>query len=132
MKKNFEKNHERRVAPKVLIIDNDAHLSGMLTRLLENRGYSPLRAVNTETALKTLSLVRVDAVLLDVVLGRENGWETLRRMREVSPVPIVLMTGVGVDEEMRGDATQLGAQGVLQKPFETADLIKLLGRLAPT
>lgn len=113
----------------VLVIDDNAQFSGMLARALTQGGYAPSTARTTGEALARLEAGGIDAVLLDIVLGDENGWETLRRLRELSAVPVLLMTGADVNEETVRDARALGAQGVLAKPFELPELFEGLERV---
>lgn len=113
----------------ILVVDDDAGIRHMVTRLLAGHSIGAVTAASTEEALKTLALGRVDAVLLDVTLGKENGWETLRHIRETSEVPVVMMSGSSMDVDACKDAVAMGAQGVLQKPFESQQLLNCLARL---
>jgi two-component system response regulator MprA len=113
----------------VLVVDDDESLRRMVARLLAADGYESVAVETTEDALKTLAGGRVDAVLLDCVLGQENGWEALRRIRELCPVPVVMMSGATMDGDARADALTMGAQAVLQKPFERHELLACLAAL---
>ena len=110
----------------ILVVDDDADVRHMLTRLLASHGMAAEAAGSTEETLKILAAKRLDAVLLDVTLGLENGWETLRHIRETSAVPVGMMSGSAMDEDARKDAVAMGAQGVLQKPFEPQALLDSL------
>lgn len=116
----------------ILVVDDDHDLRRMVTRLLTTRDIGSLAASDTQETLAALASGRVDAVLLDVVLGAENGWETLRRIREASAVPVVMMSGATMDEDTRKDALTLGAQAILAKPFESYELLNCLARLIGT
>src|SRR5437762_2634191 len=94
---------------RILVVDDDSDFSRMITRLLSSRGYDSLCAHTTEMARAACQDAPFDAVLLDLVLGRESGWETLRALKSLSRAPILLMTGGAVDGEMRLDAEVLGA-----------------------
>lgn len=113
----------------ILVVDDDENLRRMVSRLLESLGYAALTAPDTAAALETLRARPVDAVLLDVVLGAENGWEALRRMRDAGRVPVVMMSGATMDEDAQRDAAAMEAQGVLQKPFTSGDLADCLSGL---
>ena len=113
---------------RILVVDDDTDFLHMAARTLEKRGFSAIPVAGTQAALAALEQGRVDAVLLDVVLGRENGWETLRRLHESNPAPILLMSGA-VDDDMRIDAQKLGALGVIQKPFEWDSVIEKLSQV---
>lgn len=106
----------------VLVVDDDAILCRMLNRSLKSLGYQVEGCGTTALALQRLSAGGIDAVLLDLVLGQENGWETLRLIRQKGRVPVLLLTGALVTEEMAEDARLMGAQGVVMKPFEAAEL----------
>lgn len=109
----------------LLLIDDDPDLGRILGRLLEYRGFTVLLARTAEAALALLEK-KPDAILLDIVLGPDNGWDLLPRLRERTDRPIFVMTGAGADEEIRRDAIALGAQGVLAKPFNERDVIAAL------
>lgn len=113
----------------ILVVDDDEALRRMLTRQLASEGLECVAAETTEEALKTLAGGRVDAVLLDVVLGQENGWESLRRIREQGAVPVAMMSGATMDGDSLRDARTIGAQAVLQKPFERHELLACLAEL---
>lgn len=116
----------------ILVVDDDHDLRRMVSRLLDTHGIGSVAAADTSEALASLGSGRVDAVLLDVVLGAENGWETLRRIREGRAVPVVMMSGATVDEDTRKDALAMGAQAILAKPFESYELLNCLARLIGT
>lgn len=111
----------------ILVVDDDEELLRMTSRLLETLGYAALTAPDTAAALEALRSRSVDAVILDVVLGAENGWEALRRIRDAGQVPVVMMSGATMDEDAQRDADAMEAQGVLQKPFSSGDLADCLG-----
>lgn len=116
---------------RVLIIDDDPDFLRMAVRSLEKRGLDATPVDCTQAALAALAGGRVDAVFLDIVLGRENGWETLRQLHELSPVPILLMSGGDVDDEMQIDAEKLGGRGVVKKPVEWDRVMEILARIMP-
>lgn len=113
----------------ILVVDDDEPLRRMVGRMLASAGLEALTADNTAEALKSLGGGRVDAVLLDVVLGQENGWESLRRIREQGAVPVAMMSGATMDGDSLRDARTIGAQAVLQKPFERHELLACLAEL---
>ncbi|TBR18293.1 response regulator [bacterium] len=115
--------------PMILVVDDDPDVRRMVTRLLVLHDFGAVAAETTEEAVRALASGRIDAVLLDVVLGQENGWETVRRIRETSAVPVVMMSGATMDGDSHKDADVIGAQGVLQKPFESHELFDCLARV---
>ena len=110
----------------ILVVDDDENLRKMAVRLLASFGFSALAAADTAQTLNLLASERIDAVLLDVVLGGENGWETLRRIRLAGAVPVVMMSGATMDQDSEVDASAMEAQAVLQKPFGAQELLSCL------
>lgn len=114
---------------RVLIVDDEPNVSRMLERSLRIKGIEAVPVDSTKAARTMAALQNFDAVLVDVLLKSENGWDTLRLLREVCDAPILMMTGAEVTEEMRDDARALGAREVLQKPFGVDELLLLLRTL---
>ncbi|HAM36424.1 MAG TPA: hypothetical protein DEB40_06140 [Elusimicrobia bacterium] len=113
----------------VLIVDDDPNFTRMLARLLKSRGFDATVASTMEAARRLIGHNSADAILLDVVLGSENGWDVLGALRRLCRTPVVMMTGGPVDEETRIDARMLGASDVLGKPFSPAELCGVLERV---
>ena len=113
----------------ILVVDDETDLRRMICRMLTLHGFTAVGAETTAEALRALRSERVDAVMLDVVLGQENGWETLRLIREAGGVPFVMMSGATMDDDSQRDADVIGAQGTLQKPFESYELFDCLARV---
>src|SRR3954467_9118560 len=81
--------------PKVLLIDDDAALTGMLTEFLRTEGFETTAAFNgREGALAALD-PSLDAVILDVMMPDISGIETLQRIRSTSSVPVIMLTAKG-------------------------------------
>jgi two-component system KDP operon response regulator KdpE len=105
----------------VLIIDDDPTLVDLLSQSLKKAGYRVLGASNGIDGLQMLYKNRVDLVVLDVMMPRMDGWETCNRIRDISDVPVIMLTAK--DEE--ADALkgfQCGADDYVTKPFSFAEL----------
>jgi two-component system KDP operon response regulator KdpE len=105
----------------VLIIDDDLTLVDLLTQSLSKAGYRVLAASNGIDGLQMLYKSTVDLVILDVMMPRMDGWETCTRIRDISDVPVIMLTAK--DEE--ADALkgfQCGADDYVTKPFSFAEL----------
>jgi two-component system, OmpR family, KDP operon response regulator KdpE len=113
---------------RVLIVDDDPGMRRMLELTLKSYGLTPILAQNTQQALSRVAAA--DVILLDLALGQEDGWETLRMLREVAKTPVVIMSGSDVDDALRLDARTRGAQGIVQKPFDMDGLLSFIGELA--
>ncbi len=107
--------------PTVLMIDDDAHLVRLLSESLEGAGYQVLTAANGLEGLRQLYDGRPDIVILDVMMPRMDGWDTLRRIREMSDVPVIVLSARDAEpERLRG--FELGADDYVTKPFSLAEM----------
>ena len=107
--------------PTVLMIDDDANLTRLLSESLEGAGYRVLTAANGLDGLRELYSGRPDIVVLDVMMPRMDGWETLKRIREMSDVPVIVLTARD-DEPERLRGFDLGADDYVTKPFSLAEM----------
>jgi two-component system KDP operon response regulator KdpE len=106
---------------KILVIDDDRTLIELLAQKLESRGFEILTATRGKDGLKLAYENHPDLVVLDVMMPDMDGWETCRRLRELSDVPILLLTGkVSEEDVIRG--FQLGADDYVKKPFNLREL----------
>jgi DNA-binding response OmpR family regulator len=121
--------------PLVLMVDDDAELSGMVCELLEREGWSVHSVLTAGDGERALSQELPDAVLLDVMLPDANGFDVCRRWRAAHPgLGIVMLTARG-DPMDRVLGLEIGADDYLPKPFEPRELVArvraLLRRQAP-
>jgi DNA-binding response OmpR family regulator len=121
--------------PLVLMVDDDAELSGMVCELLEREGWSVHSVLTAGDGERALSQGLPDAVLLDVMLPDANGFDVCRRWRAAHPgLGIVMLTARG-DPMDRVLGLEIGADDYLPKPFEPRELVArvraLLRRQAP-
>jgi len=107
--------------PKVLIVDDDDDLRLLLTDILESEGYGVITASSGSEGLRSFHEQQPELVLLDVLMPVMDGWEVLERIREVSNVPILMLTAIhGVPSCVRG--LSRGADDYLVKPFHQDEL----------
>jgi DNA-binding response OmpR family regulator len=106
----------------VLVIDDDADIRGLLRELLERAGYEVAESSNGRDGLRTLYATSPDLVLLDVSMPELDGWGTLERIRDVSDVPVVMLTARTAElEKVRG--LKAGADDYVTKPFGRQELL---------
>src|SRR6266487_3219861 len=108
--------------PLVLIVDDDPQLRAMLGYALQLEGCRVEEAASGAEALRRLEQGEPDVVLLDVLMPELDGIETCRRIRERSPVPIIMLTALGRDEDIV-DGLQAGADDFCSKPVSLAQLV---------
>lgn len=120
---------------KILLIDDDDSLAMVVEVALVQAGCRVQRARNGLEGLQQLYRWRPDLVVLDVMMPRMDGWETCRRIREVSDVPILMLTAkAGAENELKG--LKGGADQYVTKPFLVSVLLArieaLLRRARPS
>jgi len=105
----------------ILMIDDDAALLRLTELNLTKAGYRFVSARHGISGLQMLESEKPAVVLLDITMPKLDGWETCRLMREVSDVPIILLTGRD-DEADKARGLDLGADDYLTKPFGFVEL----------
>lgn len=106
---------------KLLIIDDDMTLVDALGRYLRMAGYEVITAPDGLAGLQLLNQYRPDLVILDVMMPKLDGWETCKRIREVSSVPIIMLTARGQESDST-TGQHLGANDYITKPFSLKEL----------
>ena len=113
------------IATKVLMVDDDPKLCGLVQDYLEPLGYA-VDAVHTgPEGVEAVKLGDYRAVILDVMLPGMDGFEVLREIRRESEVPVLMLTGRG-EEADRVMGLELGADDYLPKTFSTRELLARL------
>ncbi len=106
----------------VLVVDDEKALRDFVRRNLEVRGYRVLTAANGLEALAIFERESVDLIILDLMMPHLDGLEMTRRLREVSTVPIIILSALG-EESDKVRAFDLGADDYLTKPFGVGELL---------
>ena len=107
---------------RVLVIDDDGDIRRLVVELLERAGHSVDQAENGRSGLRALHKTPPDLVVLDVSMPELDGWETLERIRDLSDVPVLMLTARGEElERVRG--LKAGADDYVVKPFGRQELV---------
>jgi two-component system, OmpR family, phosphate regulon response regulator OmpR len=115
-------------APHILVVDDDRRLRDLLARFLTEAGYRVTAAASAaEARAKTESLV-FDALVLDVMMPGETGFEYARSLRQTSQIPILMLTA-RTEAADRVTGLEIGADDYLPKPFEPRELLLRLGNI---
>jgi len=116
------------------VIDDDADIRGLVAKLLERAGLSVEQAEDGRAGLRALHKNPPNLVVLDVSMPDLDGWQTLERIRDLSDVPVLMLTARG-DELERVRGLQAGADDYVVKPFGRQELVArvqaLLRRAGP-
>jgi two-component system KDP operon response regulator KdpE len=108
--------------PAVLVIDDEKSLRDFVRINLEVRGYNVTVASNGLDGLNIFQSQHVDLVILDIMMPNLDGLETTRRIRQISIVPVIILTALG-EESDKIKAFDLGADDYLTKPFGIGELL---------
>jgi two-component system, OmpR family, response regulator MprA len=111
--------------PRVLVVEDDAEIAGVLRRALDREGYDVRLAEDGVDALEKASVFSPDAVVLDLGLPRLDGVEVARRLRGDGDVPILMLTARDA-LEARVEGLDVGADDYVVKPFEREELLARL------
>ena len=106
----------------VLIVDDEDSLRGFMRRNLEVRGFQVTTAGNGLEALAQFENSLVDLIILDVMMPNMDGLETLRRIRQQSRIPVIVLSALG-EESDKVKALNIGADDYLTKPFGVNELL---------
>jgi DNA-binding response OmpR family regulator len=106
----------------VLVVDDDVDVRSLVSELLTRAGYAVSQAPNGREALRLLYDQRPDLIVLDVSMPELDGWATLERIRELSDVPVVMLSALDAElEKVR--AFRGGADDYVTKPFGRQELL---------
>ena len=107
---------------RLLVVEDDPDITLALRLLFTRAGYEVAHAGNGRAGLREAYSERPDLVVLDVGLPEMDGWQVLERLRDISDVPVLVLTAHGQEaEKVRG--LRAGADDYLTKPFANAELL---------
>ena len=106
----------------ILVVDDEERMARFIRLNLEHDGFQVVEAYRGMTAIQTLRDAMPDLVLLDVMMPDLDGFEVLKLIREVSSVPVIMLTAKG-EEDDRVHGLELGADDYITKPFSPRELV---------
>lgn len=109
----------------ILIADDNTDITDVLAAYVKKEGYEPVVASDGEEALRLFRQHNPAAVLLDVMMPKEDGYEVCRKIRAVSDTPVILITARGEDFE-RVMGLDIGADDYIVKPFSPNEVMARL------
>ena len=116
---------------KVMVVDDDEHVGGMLRNFFTRQGYQVTVARSGQEALDLAPGNEFMVAFIDMVMPGMDGFDTFCRLQEISPeTKLVMMTGFsGGVEDMMADARERGACSVLHKPFQLSEINAIIEEL---
>lgn len=107
---------------KILLVDDEPEILWILQHALTEAGYEVESAHDGPEGLRKAYAFQPDLLLLDIMMPGMDGWEVLRRLREFSDVPVIMLTVIGGEENLV-QALQIGADDYITKPFAIQELL---------
>ncbi len=107
---------------RVLVVDDERRMVGFIRLNLEQDGFEVIEAQNGTEALNRLRDSLPDLILLDIMMPDIDGFEVLRTIREISQVPVIMLTAKG-EEDDKVKGLELGADDYVTKPFSPRELV---------
>ncbi|MDF1579967.1 MAG: response regulator [Desulfuromonadales bacterium] len=110
---------------KILVVDDEENIRFTFDAFLSDAGYQVATAASLTECMKMLENERFDLLFLDILLGRDNGLEVLRRVKEIDPnCPVVMITGAP-QVETAAEAVRCGAFDYIPKPVRQQELLRV-------
>ena len=110
------------MAKKVLIVEDDSNIAELLHLYLEKEGFETQVARDGGKGVELFRSFQPDLVLLDIMLPVMDGWSVLRKIREGSKIPVIMLTAKGELED-RVTGLESGADDYIVKPFEMKEVL---------
>ena len=107
---------------KILVVDDEQRMVRFIQLNLEQDGFEVITAYNGKEALEQVRTQLPDLILLDIMMPDINGFEVLKKIREVNNVPVIMLTAKG-EEDDRIQGLELGADDYITKPFSPRELV---------
>lgn len=127
MKKKQKSPGER--ATTILIVEDDNDLRKTIVKALRQEGYRVYGAANAGEAIECVQQREVNIIFMDICLPDRNGLKTYQVIKKIQPTAkMVMMTGFFVPDLVEAALTE-GACGVLYKPFNMDDILKMIGKI---
>lgn len=126
MVENIPDSFEKEAPQLILIVDDESRMRRFIRMNMELEGYQVVEAENGIHALDQIRKHTPDLVIMDVMMPEMDGFETLGLLREISTVPVILLT-VRSDEEDITRGLNLGADDYVTKPFSPSELSSRVG-----
>lgn len=107
---------------EILVVDDEERMARFIRLNLEHDGFRVIEAYRGMQAIQKIRISMPDLVLLDVMMPDIDGFEVLKMIREVSSIPVIMLTAKG-EEDDRVHGLELGADDYITKPFSPRELV---------
>lgn len=107
---------------KILVVDDERLIRNVIREYLENEKYEVVEAENGFDALRVLETNKVDLIILDIMMPRMDGFETLKEIRKTKDTPVIMLSAMK-EEEDKLSSFNLGVDDYITKPFSPKELV---------
>jgi DNA-binding NtrC family response regulator len=108
----------------ILVVDDEPPIRDLLRSYFEKHAYQVTTAATADEAYRIADDVPVNLVILDVLLADSDGLEILQTLKDAHPnLPVIIMTGIGFDEDLLQEAISKGASGYVSKTLPLDQLL---------
>lgn len=116
----------------ILVVDDEEPIRDLLHAYFRKHGYRVTSAEGGPEAVKAVAETPTHLVLLDVLLGDTDGLDVLMELKAAHPaLPVIIMTGIGMDDQLIQEAVQKGASGYVSKTVPLEELLAKVQTLLP-
>ena len=113
---------------RVLVVDDDPDIRELLFTALEDEGFEVVPAGNGQEALTVIQSFRPDVIILDLMMPVMDGWQFANELRaRDEEIPLVLLSAA---RDLKTHAKALSAADIIEKPFDLAELLPKIARVA--
>ena len=106
----------------ILVVDDDKEIVGAIEIYLKKEGYNILKAYNGDQAIEIIEKNEIHLVILDIMMPKKDGIETLEEIRKSKTIPVILLSAKSEDYDKIG-GLNAGADDYITKPFNPLELI---------
>ena len=107
---------------KIMIAEDDADIAELISLYLENDDFQVVLAQNGKEALELFEKMDIDLLIVDLMMPELNGDETIRKIREVSKIPILILSAKSMNQD-KVLGLGIGADMYMTKPFDALELV---------
>ena len=124
---NTRKEGEQQV--KILIVEDNKDLLETISEILKDEEYNVISALDGYEAIKRVKEGGVKIIIMDLKLPRMDGMEAYRAIKKIEPTAVTVMITGYVASDISKEAISEGVYGILQKPFETDEILNMIKKI---
>lgn len=112
---------------RIMVVDDEPSITDAVAKLLEKKGYEPIKAYSGKECLEHLKKKKVDLIILDILMPEINGWEVLehlKKSKKYKSIPVILLTVKTFSIDKMLGLSIFGAVDYIEKPFENKVLLQ--------